>query len=99
MGPIAVLHDNPDECRDLLEARFPALEFHYASATEEILPVLERANPEAVLSIKHPGFRGPGILRRSGTPRCAGCTSEARATSTWSPGTRNGSQSPTAPES
>ncbi len=59
MGPIAVLHDNPEDCRDLLEARFPALEFHYASATEEILPVLESSNPEAVLSIKHPSFPGP----------------------------------------
>ena len=60
MGPIAVLHDAPEDCRELLEARFSTLEFRYATSTEEIVPVLERSDPEAVLSIKHPGFPGPG---------------------------------------
>ena len=59
MGPIAVLHDTPEQCRDLLDDRFPALEFRYATSTEEILPALETHDPEAVLSIKHPGFPGP----------------------------------------
>lgn len=59
MGPVAVLHDEPDDFRDLLEQRFPQIEFHYADASERILPVLQACNPEAVLSIKHPGFPGP----------------------------------------
>ena len=59
MGPIAILHDTPQDCRDLLEDRFPALVFRYATSSEEILPVLEAHDPEAVLSIKHPGFPGP----------------------------------------
>ena len=69
MGPIAVLHDIPEQCRDLLEDRFPALEFHYATRSEEIVPVLEAHDPEAVLSIKHPSFPGPthrpGVLHPS----------------------------------
>ena len=59
MGPIAILHDTPQDCRDLLEDRFPALVFRYATSSAEILPVLEAHDPEAVLSIKHPGFPGP----------------------------------------
>ena len=59
MGPVAILHDTPEDCRDLLEARFPALDFRYATSGEEVLPVLEESDPEAVLSIKHPGFPGP----------------------------------------
>ena len=59
MGPIAVLHDTPEDCRDLLEDRFPDLRFHYATSSEEIGPVLEASDPVAVLSIKHPGFPGP----------------------------------------
>ena len=59
MRSIAILHDTPEDCRDLLEDRFPALAFHYATRSEEIVPVLEAHDPEAVLSIKHPGFPGP----------------------------------------
>ena len=59
MRSIAILHDCPEDCRDLLEERFPELEFHYATRSEEIVPLLEAHHPEAVLSIKHPGFPGP----------------------------------------
>ena len=59
MRSIAILHDRPEDCRDLLEDRFPALEFHYATCSEEIVPVLQARDPETVLSIKHPGFPGP----------------------------------------
>ena len=82
MGPIAVLHDMPEQCRDLLEDRFPALEFHYATRSEEIVPVLEAHDPEAVLSIKHPSFPALPTAPAFCIPRCDGCTSEARVTIT-----------------
>ena len=59
MRSIAILHERPEDCRDLLEDRFPELGFHYATRSEEIVPLLEEHDPEAVLSIKHPGFPGP----------------------------------------
>jgi phosphoglycerate dehydrogenase-like enzyme len=57
-----VLHDRPDELRARLAERLPDLEITYAASPSEVMPALERARPEAVLSIKHSGF--PGAAHR-----------------------------------
>ena len=54
--PVLIAHDRPDDFRDLLTARFPAEAFVYATTAPGILGALARHDPEAVFSIKHPGF-------------------------------------------
>ena len=56
MRPVLIAHNSPDDFRDLLAARFPDLEFVYATTADEILDSLARHDPEAAFSIKHPGF-------------------------------------------
>ena len=58
MPPVLIAHDRPDDFRDLLTARFPAEAFVYATTAPGILGALARHDPEAVFSIKHPGFPG-----------------------------------------
>ena len=53
---VLVLHDRPEDFRDLLARRFPDLTIAYASTPEEVLPALEQVRPEVVFSIKQPGF-------------------------------------------
>jgi phosphoglycerate dehydrogenase-like enzyme len=55
---VLVLHDRPDDFRDLLRARFPDLAIAYATTPEEVAPALEEARPEVVFSIKQPDFPG-----------------------------------------
>ena len=59
---VLVLHDRPEDFRDLLAARFPDLTIAYAATAEEIPRALERVRPEVVFSIKQPEFP-PAIHR------------------------------------
>lgn len=58
MPPVLVAHDTPADFRDLLAARFPDLEFVYATTPQGVVDSLARHDPEVVFSIKHPGFPG-----------------------------------------
>lgn len=55
---VLVLHATPDDFRADLAGRFPGVEFDYATRPEEVEPALERARPDAVLSIAQVAFRG-----------------------------------------
>ena len=56
MRPVLIAHNDPDDFRDLLAARFPDVEFTYATTAKEVLDSLVRHDPEVAFSIKHPGF-------------------------------------------
>ena len=56
MQPVLIAHSDPDDFRDLLAGRFPDAEFVYATTPQGIVEALARHDPEAVFSIKHPGF-------------------------------------------
>ena len=56
---VLVLHDRPEDFRDLLEVRFPDLPIAYACAPDEVQGALESLRATIVFSIKHPGFPGP----------------------------------------
>jgi phosphoglycerate dehydrogenase-like enzyme len=51
-----VIHDQPDDFRAMLEARFPATRFTFATTPESVAPALADAQPEAVFSIKQASF-------------------------------------------
>lgn len=55
---VLVLHATPEDFRDRLDSRFAAVEFDYATAPEEVGPGLDRAKPDAVLSLAQVAFRG-----------------------------------------
>ncbi len=57
---VLVLHDRPEEFREPLATRFPALEIHYATSAEAVPAALERVRPEVVFSIKQEGFPAAG---------------------------------------
>ena len=59
MPPVLVAHNEPDDFRDLLAARFPDVEFAYAATAERVVEALAGHDPEVVFSVKHPGFPGP----------------------------------------
>ena len=59
MRPVLVAHNEPDDLRDPLAARFPDIEFVYASTAQGVIDALARHDPEVVFSLKHPGFPGP----------------------------------------
>ncbi len=56
MRPVLIAHNDPDDFRDLLAARFPDVEFAYAVTAKGVLDSLGRHDPEVAFSIKHPGF-------------------------------------------
>ena len=56
MRPVLIAHNDPDDFRDLLAARFPDVEFAYAATAKGVLDSLDRHDPEVAFSIKHPGF-------------------------------------------
>lgn len=56
---VLIVHDRPEDFRDLLQTRFPEVEFEFATSPDEVVPRLEATNPEIVFSIKHTGFPGP----------------------------------------
>ncbi len=63
---VLVIFDRPAMFRDMLEQRFPDLEFAYATEPAAVLAQLESGGPEVVFSIKYPDFPGEGhapILR------------------------------------
>ena len=59
MRPVLIAHNEPDDFRDLLAARFPDVRFVYAATAEGVVEALEEHDPEVVFSVKHPGFPGP----------------------------------------
>ena len=59
MPPVLIAHNEPDDFRDLLAARFPDVRFVYAATAEEVLAGLREHDPEVVFSIKHPGSPDP----------------------------------------
>ena len=59
MRMVLIAHDEPDHFRDLLAARFPDVEFVYATTPQGVMEALARHDPEVAFSIKHPGFPGP----------------------------------------
>jgi phosphoglycerate dehydrogenase-like enzyme len=64
---VVVIHDQPDDFRDFLAARLPAVRFHYATSPAEIEPSLAAARPEALFSIKTSAFPGPAHRDALGT--------------------------------
>ncbi len=58
---LAIFHDRPDELRPTLAA-IPDADLAFATAPDEVAPILARARPDAVFSIKHSGF--PGAAHR-----------------------------------
>ena len=56
---VLVLHNRPDDFRDLLSARFPDLEIDYATNAAEVPQALEALRPDVVFSIKQPTFPPP----------------------------------------
>ena len=56
MSPVLIAHHEPDDFRDLLDARFPDEEFVYATNAHGVVDALARHDPEVAFSIKHPGF-------------------------------------------
>ena len=59
MRSVLIAHNEPDDFRDLLAARFPDVRFDYAATAEGVAESLEAHDPEVVFSVKHPGFPGP----------------------------------------
>jgi phosphoglycerate dehydrogenase-like enzyme len=59
---ILVVHDRPEECREVLAARYPGRAIAYAGSPAEVVPALAAHRPEVVLAIKHSGF--PGAAQR-----------------------------------
>ena len=59
MRPVLVAHNEPDDLRDLLAARFSDVEFVYAPTAQGVIEALARHDPEVVFSLKHPGFPAP----------------------------------------
>ncbi len=59
MRPVLIAHNEPDDFRDLLAARFPDVRFVYAATAPEVVRGLQEHDPEVVFSVKHPGFPGP----------------------------------------
>lgn len=57
--PILVLHDRPEELRDLFDDTPFGSSVHYGANAGEVLEALSRVRPEIVFSIKHSGFPGP----------------------------------------
>lgn len=53
---VLIVWDRPDDFRDLLDQRFPSVNFEFASSVEDVNALLGRLNPEVVLSIKHERF-------------------------------------------
>jgi phosphoglycerate dehydrogenase-like enzyme len=51
---VLVLHDRPEDFRELLAARFPDLRIHYATSGEAVPGALESVRPDVVFSIKQP---------------------------------------------
>ena len=68
MRPVLIAHNDPDDVRDVLAARFPGVEFVYAHTAEGVADGLARHDPEVVFSIKHPGFPGPAHAPIPGHP-------------------------------
>ena len=60
MQPVLIAHDEPDDFHDLLAARFPDVEFVYATTAQGVVEALARHDPEIAFSIKHPGFPSSG---------------------------------------
>ena len=56
MRPVLIAHDDPDDFRDLLIARFPDVEFVCATTARGVIEALAQHDPEVAFSIKHPGF-------------------------------------------
>ena len=59
MRPVLIAHNEPDDFRDLLAARFPDVGFVHAATAADVVEALAAHDPEVVFSVKHPGFPGP----------------------------------------
>ena len=59
MRPVLIAHNEPDDFRDLLTARYSDVRFVCASTAEAVVEGLAAHDPEVVFSVKHPGFPGP----------------------------------------
>ncbi len=59
---VLVIYEQPERLRAAMVARFPEIRFAFASRPDDITPMLNDAQPQAVLSIKTPEF--PGQLHR-----------------------------------
>ena len=68
MRTVLIAHNEPDDVRDLLAARFPGVGFAYAPTAEAVVEGLSRHDPEVVFSVKHPGFPGPAHAPIPGHP-------------------------------
>lgn len=55
---VMVIHDRPEDFRDMLAGRFPDVAFTYVSDLAELPQRLAAANPEVVFSITQPHFAG-----------------------------------------
>ena len=59
MRPVLIAHNEPDDFRDLLAARYSDVRFVYAATAADVVEGLAAHDPEVVFSVKHPGFPGP----------------------------------------
>lgn len=53
---VLVIHDDPDEFMTRLEQQFPSVEFACAVTPDQVDRLCRALNPQAVFSIKQPGF-------------------------------------------
>ena len=59
MRPVLIAHNEPDDFRDLLAARYSDVRFAYAATAADVVEALAAHDPEVVFSVKHPGYPGP----------------------------------------
>ncbi len=55
---VMVIFEEADRLRDMMTKRFPEIRFAFANQPEDIAPMLEEVQPQAVLGIKTPDFPG-----------------------------------------
>jgi phosphoglycerate dehydrogenase-like enzyme len=59
MPSVLVIHDQPDDFRDMLTSRFPDIDFTYVTDLDQLPARLKEVNPQVVFSITQPHFSGP----------------------------------------
>ncbi|HVI88773.1 MAG TPA: D-2-hydroxyacid dehydrogenase [Dongiaceae bacterium] len=58
VNSVLVIHDQPDDFRDMLAGRFPDIAFTYVSDLDQLPARLAAVNPQVVFSVTQPHFAG-----------------------------------------
>ena len=61
---VLVVHDTPEDCKEMLNRRFPDIRFAFATREDDIAAALTDSDPQAVFSVEHVHFSGE-VLRRA----------------------------------